>query len=345
MAGKSPSESLQHRARILVLDADNVFRRHAVSLLEQVGYSVAEARLGNDAVDIVRSEPIDLLITDFSLPDTTGLYVVSAVQNKPWAPQCIVTCASRDLKACVGSFQAGADDFLIKPINPQDFLERVGRSVKHRYEMQRLRRRVSELENPGGLRPEQPRLQLTVLFTDVRGFARLSEDCDPETAVAVLNGIFAELVQCVQHYQGYVDNFMGDGMMAVFADATEMFDHALRALRSAHLMHRRMVAFHDTSPLAADKPLEIGIGVHTGNVVCGPIGAGPRQKVTIIGDTVNIASRLCDIACGGEIMISDATYAHIADFVENLETRQVVLRGKKSSLTLHRVCLRPEAVG
>jgi class 3 adenylate cyclase len=126
-------------------------------------------------------------------------------------------------------------------------------------------------------------LDATVLVSDLRGFTRFAEGKSPDDVLAFLNRIQGLLAATVQRHGGTVDKFMGDGMLAVFGAPEPVVDHAARAVRAA----REMVAV-----MASDQEVRIGIGVHSGRVVCGCLGSGLRLEFTIIGDAVNIASRL-----------------------------------------------------
>ena len=135
--------------------------------------------------------------------------------------------------------------------------------------------------------------EITVLFSDIRGFTTLSEQVDPVEMVAQLNEYFEAMVDVVAAEQGTVDKFLGDGLMAIFGAPARQEDHALRACRVATAMLERLeVVNHDRA--ARDlSPLRIGIGIHTGRAVVGNVGSPPfRVDFTAIGDTVNLAARL-----------------------------------------------------
>lgn len=137
------------------------------------------------------------------------------------------------------------------------------------------------------------RVEITVLFADIRGFTSSSEHADPHDLVAQLNEYFAEMVEAVEEHGGTLDKFIGDGLMAFFGAPLPMADHADRAVAAATSMIERLTFVNEMREIRGEAPLRIGIGIHTGEAIVGNVGApGRRLEFTAIGDTVNLASRL-----------------------------------------------------
>jgi adenylate cyclase len=152
--------------------------------------------------------------------------------------------------------------------------------------------------------------EITVLFSDIRGFTSLSEQVDPVEMVAQLNEYFEAMVEVVAAEQGAVDKFLGDGLMAIFGAPARQEDHALRASRAAIAMLDRLEDVNHDREQRGLAPLRIGIGIHTGRAVVGNVGSPPfRVDFTAIGDTVNLAARLEAMTkeLGAVIVVSDAT--------------------------------------
>jgi len=347
MPGGQNNGGAEAKLRALLVDADQALAQQVAAALRADGFYASEVRSGERALAELASEPFDVCVLNLQLPDHNALDLIAKTRVISPPPALVVTSAVEQPGLCASCLRAGADDYCAKPIAPEDLFERVRRVAHRRRSRLELERRLSARENPAQLWTDSPRIHISALFSDVRGFTTLSEESDPETAVTLLNGLFAELVKAVEHYQGYVDNFMGDGMMAIFSDgadgekrARRANGHPLCALMAAHRMQHQLREFHETSPLAAKHELTIGIGIHSGRAVCGPVGAGALRKVTAIGDSVNIASRLCDLARGEGIMISDATYRYTEQHVEIEDSWEVVLRGKRESHVVHSVHLR-----
>jgi len=155
----------------------------------------------------------------------------------------------------------------------------------------------------------------TVLFADVRGFTKLTSGLEPEQSVQMLNDLFHDLTPIVLKYGGTVDKYIGDAILAVFGspDPDErQWEHAVQAALEMQTSVRKLAAGRWKG-----KPVfEIGIGIHTGPVIHGFIGAPERMEYTVIGSTINSASRYCDAAARGEVLISPAIYSRLHHDIE-----------------------------
>lgn len=151
---------------------------------------------------------------------------------------------------------------------------------------------------------------MTVSFTDLRGFTPLSEQMNPEEVRTTLNAYLEEVMRAVLQNGGTVDKIIGDEMMSLFGAPRYYANHALRAIISAcdQMANMRMLQY-EFSNLGKLMPY-CGIGLNTGEMVLGNIGGDARQNYTVIGAPVNLASRLCDVAKGGEILLTEGTLAH-----------------------------------
>ena len=136
-------------------------------------------------------------------------------------------------------------------------------------------------------------LRVTILFSDIRSFTTISESMDPQHLVALLNEYFTEMVSIVMDEGGVVDKYIGDAIMAVFGAPVPKPEDAVNAVRAAVRMRRALRTLNERLDIARDiAPLRTGIGIHTGEVVAGNIGSERRMEYTVIGDAVNLASRL-----------------------------------------------------
>jgi class 3 adenylate cyclase len=157
------------------------------------------------------------------------------------------------------------------------------------------------------LKPE--RKEISVLFCDLRGFTRLCSAVSPEEVHEAVNTYLAQMVSAVEKLGGTVDKFVGDAVMALFGAPLPQPDHALRALLCAADMQARVVEWARSRALAGRAALELGVGVATGPVVAGNVGAPQRLEYTALGHTVNLASRLCGDARAGEILTVPSTHS------------------------------------
>ncbi|MCA9961183.1 MAG: adenylate/guanylate cyclase domain-containing protein [Chloroflexota bacterium] len=158
------------------------------------------------------------------------------------------------------------------------------------------------------------RRQLAVLFADVRGFSTYSEYLDPEQLIQVINGYFTEAVRAITKYEGLTDKFMGDAVMALYnTPLNPQDDHVERAVRTALMIQQRMKAYH--ASLTEDRHLFFGIGVHCGEAVIGNVGSSLRKDYSAIGDAVNLAKRLQEVAMPGQVIVSEFVYERVKSFV------------------------------
>lgn len=179
-------------------------------------------------------------------------------------------------------------------------------------------------------------VELTVVFTDVRGYTRLSETTDPQVMREILNEHLTAMSDVVLDRDGMVDKFLGDSVMAVFGAPIPSPDHALRALACAEAMLHKQEALNARWGAEGKPPFSIGIGVNTGIATAGSVG-GAKLEYTVVGDAVNVAQRLNSIAGGGEIVASEATAA--AAGLAELEIETVSVKGREQPVRVVR--LRP----
>jgi len=178
------------------------------------------------------------------------------------------------------------------------------------------------------------RMEVTILFTDIRGFTafteQVSEEQGPEVVVQLLNEYMAMMVGIIVVYRGNVNKFIGDGILAVFSDEDEGAapgDHALRAVRCA------------TRMVTAPSRFETGAGIHTGQAVVGNVGSADKMEFTVLGDTVNLASRLESLnkEHHTKLLMTDVTKSKLGSQVETLHLGQAPVRGKALPIDLYTV--------
>jgi adenylate cyclase len=155
------------------------------------------------------------------------------------------------------------------------------------------------------------KVDVTVLFADIRGFTSFSEHRDPSEVIDMLNEYFTLMTKVVQRHQGYVDKFIGDAIMVIFGSPVHYDGHALQAARAACEMQEKLKGMNKGR--AEADYFHIGIGVNTGEVVAGNLGSIQKMEYAVIGDGVNTSSRLCSAAAKSEIIISKSTYDEIKE--------------------------------
>ena len=174
---------------------------------------------------------------------------------------------------------------------------------------------------------------VTVLFADVTGFTSLAETVDPEPLRDLINACFERLVPCVERYGGTVDKFIGDEVMAVFGAPIAHDNDPERAVRAALDMRIALAAFN----AERGTTLDAHFGINSGLVLAGPVGAGSRAEYSVMGDAVNVASRLAEAAAPGEILAGPTTCRLARQFFSCEPTGQVRLRGRNEPLAVWRV--------
>ena len=173
------------------------------------------------------------------------------------------------------------------------------------------------------------RRDVTVMFADIRGFTTFSERLDPEKVLVELNSLLDGMVACTFEAEGTLDKFIGDAILVLFNAPLEQPDHVQRAVQTALEIQSR-VAHHISG-------LSIGIGIHTGVAVVGNVGTPERMEYTAIGSTVNVASRLCDVARPGEIIVSATVAEQLADTIELQMRDPVRVKGIDRELEIRAV--------
>ncbi len=180
---------------------------------------------------------------------------------------------------------------------------------------------------------------VTVLFSDIRGFTSISEKMDPKALLDFLNVYFSGMVDCVMQRSGVVDKFIGDAIMAVFGAPVPQPDDALRAVQSALDMRARLDELNAGFAARGLPQVRIGIGIHSGTVVAGNMGHVDRMEYTVIGDPVNLASRLESLTkeLGTDILLSEDTFLKVRDAVEAEPLREIQVRGREQPVRVYRL--------
>jgi adenylate cyclase len=182
-------------------------------------------------------------------------------------------------------------------------------------------------------------LEVTILFTDIRSFTTLSERMDPQQLVGLLNEYFSEMVGIVMEENGVVDKYIGDAIMAVFGAPVPKPGDAVNAVRAAVRMRTALRHLNARLAERGIPALRTGIGIHTGPVVAGNIGSEKRMEYTVIGDAVNLASRLESNTkdLGVNVLISDDTYQRVKDVISARPVREITVKGRKQPVMTYEV--------
>lgn len=180
---------------------------------------------------------------------------------------------------------------------------------------------------------------ITVLFSDIRDFTKLSSKMEPAKVVKFLNDYFSSMVDVVFKHGGSIDKFLGDGLMALFGAPISYHDSARRAVDAAIEMRIKLSEINVRRELEGEEPIDIGVSLHTGECIVGNIGTQQKMEYTAVGDVVNITSRLEELnkEFKTHVIITEATYQHVADFVKVQPLPEVQIRGRSESIKIYEV--------
>jgi adenylate cyclase len=251
------------------------------------------------------------------------IHVDSPMQTKTFTPDDLELLTALSNYAAVAIQQAS--------LNKKIQQEKVARERLEKYFSPSIATRIlSEGEK------EAQELEATVLFADIVGFTRIAERMDPPSVARLLNEYFSRMSEPIFEADGTLDKFIGDCIMAVFGAPYPQPDHAVRAVRVALEMRQRLNELN--AERGGSASISMRMGINSGPLVSGPIGSVKRKEITVLGDTVNIASRFESmVAEAGQIVIGERTYDLVKDQVEVRDLGTVALKGRKESVRVYEV--------
>lgn len=190
------------------------------------------------------------------------------------------------------------------------------------------------LESPTGLQIGGEKRQITMMMTDLRGFTSLSERLAPERVVTILNRYLATMVKIIKQYGGTIDEYIGDAIFVLFGAPVWQEDHAQRAVACAVQMQLAMASVNEQNRQDDLPEVEMGIGVHTGQVVLGNIGSPERMKYGVVGRHVNLTARIQSYTTGGQVLISEATRQDVGRILRIGRQMEVKAKGIEHPVTV-----------
>jgi adenylate cyclase len=333
-------------ARLLIVDDNKVNRLLLSRSVEMLGHRVTLAENGRIALDLLRREPVDLLLLDIEMPELDGFAVLEQLKADLQLRELpvIVTSSVEGLENIARCINLGAEDYLPKPVNQVLLKARIGASLEKkrlRDQQKALVRRfatseVAEDLLQSGFALGGKRVHASVMFSDIRGFTALVESQEPEETIDLLNTYYTLMFDAIGSHGGVVNQIIGDGLMALFGAPLPLDDCAGSAVAAALEMFELIEQFNLERSAAQKAPIQIGVGIATGNVVAGYTGTQQRATYTCIGDTVNLAARLethTKVAgCG--LLIDDATQRALGDSVPTRALGEVPFKGKAAAVNI-----------
>ncbi len=372
------SSSAQVRAdsasRILVVDDQRANVEIMAELLRTRGYAVESASSGEEALERVRVAPPDLVITDIIMTGMSGFDLcrrIRAERASAMTPVVLVTSLD-PLQERITGIEAGADDFISKPVNWPELFARVRAllrmkglqdEVRRQAEQlrdwnlrleERVQEQVSSIERLGRLKqffsPQVAdtiiaggedmlaphRRDVTAVFLDLRGFTAFTDRADPEEVMDLLRSYHAAMGRIVGRYSGTIEHFAGDGVMIFFNDPLPIEHPGEQAVRMALELQ---AAFEPIAGAWRERGQEVGlgIGIAQGEATLGLIGFEERWEYAIIGNVPNLAARLCGEARGGEIMIDGQTQMEVERVAKTEGVGLLNLRGFQRPIAAFRL--------
>ncbi len=367
---------------ILVVDDNEINRDILVTRLASQGYDTLQAVDGEQALAVVSRTTPDLILLDIMMPKIDGLEVCRRLKSDPGLPYIpiILVTAKGESENVITGLDAGADEYLVKPIDQAALVARVRSALRmkslhdevraqaehlraqaehlatlNRTLEARVAKQVAEIERVGRLRQflspqvaelvlssgdetllQSHRREVTVVFCDLRGFTAFAEIAEPEEVILILHEYHAALGALINKYEATVERFAGDGLLVLFNDPLPCPDPARRAVLMSIEM-RGEILRASKKWQATGHELGFGIGIASGHATLGCIGFEGRFQYSATGTVANLASRLCDQASDGQILVDAKVCASVEHYFELQQVGELTLKGLHRPVTTFNV--------
>lgn len=352
---------------ILVVEDEAALRKAVARMLEHAGYEVTTAATGEDAVAHV-GERFDVVLTDLRLPGAINGNEVTRRFRAEGTADVVIMTGYPELDTAVQGMQAGAYDYLIKPVAEHFLLAVIARCLHKRAlssELARERAMRAELDKAHQeltrlnkvraifgqfATPEVARLVLahpedfqqrrelknvTIMFVDVRAFTTFAAAVTPEAASEALNEVFGALQDRIHPEGGILNKLLGDGGMAVFGAPMPLKEHSAACARAALAVQDTLGALARRREAQGLQGLRVGIGINSGTVMTGCLGLKGRTEYSVIGPAVNLAARLEKVALPGQILVGPETSLALEPEFALKEMGMMAFRGVKEVVPVH----------
>jgi adenylate cyclase len=349
------------RATVLVVDDDEGNRDVLGRVLQMKGYAVVLAASGPQALELVDSNPVDLVLLDIMMPDVSGLDVLKALRaSHPRDALPVIMATAKDQpKDMVDALEMGANDYVTKPLDFAVVMARIEGQLSLKRAMGEIRRLNDELqrrnqfirrtfgrylndevvasllETPEGTRLGGEKRTVTLLMSDLRGFTAAADRLEPEQVVRLLNNYLGAMSEVITRFQGTIDEFIGDGILALFGAPLDREDDAARAAACAVAMQLAMAEVNETNRGDGLPEVQMGVAVHTGEVIVGNIGSQTRAKYGVVGTNVNLTARIESFTLPGQVLVSQSTVDSARETLVLGESRSFQAKGFKDPITAY----------
>ena len=349
---------------ILAVDDMQENRELISRLLSRAGHTVISAESGEEALELLETRGVDVVLLDLMMPGIGGAEVLRRMkENEDLRATPVVMISGRqDMDQIISCIQAGADDYLLKPFNPVLLQARISAGIErkrwhdreedYRHQLERNERFIRRtfgrylsddivdqlLEAPEGLELGGDLREVTIMMSDICGFTSLAEHLPPTDVVSLLNRYFEPMTNIIFEHDGTIDEFLGDAILAVFGAPRTREDDPERAVRCALAMRDAMQAVNEANEVAGLPALSQRIALNTGTVIAGNIGSEQRAKYGCVGHAMNVTSRIEGQTDTDEILIAAATRDQLpADVFILGEPRELVAKGIEDAILTYPV--------
>ncbi|MCZ6681409.1 MAG: response regulator [Candidatus Poribacteria bacterium] len=337
------------------------FRRH----IRKKEFQFIFAYNGMEALEKLESDPeIDVVLSDINMPEMDGLTLLAKIAELNRLIRTVIISAYGDMQNIRTAMNRGAFDFLTKPIDFEDLEVTLNKTLQQVQQLkagEQARKKALELESrnqfiretfgryvsdevvailldsPEGLKLGGEKRKVTILMSDLRGFTPLAERLSPEQVMTFLNRYLETVVNVIMAYQGTIIEILGDGIMVIFGAPIWREDDAQRAVACAVAMQLAMDDANEQNWREDLPEVEMGIGIHTGELVVGNIGSRQRTKYTAVGSHVNLTARIESYTVGGQILISDVTLKEVGTDLQIEGQMQVEPKGVNMPIMIYEV--------
>lgn len=362
-AAQLPMVSAAERGRLLVIDDNELSRELLGRHLRRQGHEVLSASSGAEAMAMLAHDTVDLIFLDLVMPEMDGLELLTRIKSddRLRAVPVIIVSGISETDGVIRCIEAGAEDYLTKPFNPVLLQARLNaglerkrwhdREESYRKELELHARFIRNtfgrylsdeivetlLTTPQGLELGGVTCKVTILMADIRNFTKLCESHTPQQVVKLLNNYLGAMSSVIMAHDGTVDEFIGDGILAIFGAPLGRDDDARRAVRCALAMQREITSINARNAAFELPPIAIGIGLNTGTVVAGNIGSEQRSKYGVVGHTVNLTARIESFTGAGEILASQQTINDAGPGIHTGRCFRARPKGMSSEVTIHAI--------
>ena len=331
--------------RILVVDDEPINQQVLKNHLSGQDFQLVQAMNGEEAIKALKTteRPFDLVLLDIMMPRMSGYEVCQKIRERflPSELPVIMITAKDQLPDIVQGLSLGANDYLPKPFHKDELLARIntqldlhrifnvaGRFVPNEFLKSLGRDRITEV-----MLGDQIEREVTVLFSDIRDYTTLAEGMTPKENFKFVNAINARMGPIIQNNNGFVNQYLGDAIMAIFAESPK------DALNAAIEMQKAIMLYNEQRSKKPREPIRVGLGLHTGSLIFGITGDEKRLDATTIADTVNTASRIESLTkhFGASILLSEDSLRKIGkEHPFHLRfLGKVLVKGKKEPVGIY----------